>query len=240
MHKERQSNWELMRIIAMLMIIAGHFIIQSHAEEILSGFDLYAAVFLGGGARIAVQLFLMLGVWFMVSSHFRADRLLKLGGQTAFYSLLVVIVLALLGEHLKARDIVSGVFPFTFTLWFATSYLVLIAVSPWLHKILEWDRIVLRNFLIVLFILVPVVCSIHNMMDTYLCTVIWFMYVYLCMGYYKKYLSDRHFDKFKCLVFGGGDICPDFRNYSVYSANARRFIPGKGVGAFAVKLYGRL
>lgn len=232
MHRERQSNWELMRIIAMLLIVAGHFVGQSHAREILSGTDLYAAMFLGSGSRVAVQLFLMLGVWFMVSSHFRADRLLKLGGQTVFYSLLVVIVLALLGEPLKTKDIMSGIFPFTFTLWFATSYLVLIAVSPWLHKLLDWDRTVLRNFLIVLFILIPVVCSIHKPMDTYLCTVIWFMYVYLCMGYYKKYLSLRHFNRFKCLVLGGGDICPSFRNYGIYITNARRSFHRDRVGAF--------
>ena len=52
MHKERQSNWELMRIIAMLLIIAGHFVGQSQASEILSGADLYAAVFLGSASRV--------------------------------------------------------------------------------------------------------------------------------------------------------------------------------------------
>lgn len=76
--KKRESNYELMRIIAMLMIVMGHFWGQSGYDEMATGISYIVGQFLGCGSRVAVNLFLFLGIWFMVESQIRAKRLLNL------------------------------------------------------------------------------------------------------------------------------------------------------------------
>ena len=74
----RQSNWELLRIVAMLMIVAGHFFQQSGFIRSASAADYWFSIFAGSGSRIAVNMFLMLGCWFMVDTKFKAHRIIKL------------------------------------------------------------------------------------------------------------------------------------------------------------------
>ena len=65
--KQRKSNYELLRILSMLLIVAGHLVEQSG----LLAYDnpnLFIACLLGSASRVAVNLFLILGCWFLVVS----------------------------------------------------------------------------------------------------------------------------------------------------------------------------
>lgn len=201
----RQSNWELLRIVSMLAIVAGHFFEQSGAYDVLNGFDLYIALFFGSGSRLAVSLFLMLGAWFLVDASFRSERIIKLYGQYFYYSFFSVLFLFLLGFPIGHRDIAAAIFPYSFSSWFVTTYLALLLVAPFLAKILLWDETTLRKFTIVSFLLISGVSSIHKITDTYLDTVIWFFFTYVAIGYYKHHVSDElHVNKWWMLVLGGG------------------------------------
>ena len=203
----RQSNWELLRIVSMLAIVAGHFLGQSGAYEIFNGTDLYVALFLGSGSRVAVSLFLMLGVWFLVDASFKAERIIKLYAQYFYYSCLPVLILFLLGFTIGHREIAAAIFPYSFSAWFVTTYLALLLIAPFLQKILLWNEEALKKFTIVSFLLISGIASIHKLTDTYLDTVIWFFFMYIAMGYYKHHLSDKiHINKWLMLVLGG-DIC---------------------------------
>lgn len=191
----RESNWELLRIIAMLLIVAGHFFEQSGYTNGAVGTDLWLANIMGSGSRIAVNLFLILGVWFMVDAKFRAKRILKFYGQVWGYTFALTVIVFLLGGPIPTKDIIRGVFPILGkAVWFASTYFVLLIVSPWLQKILAWDRVVLRNFLIVLSFVISGWVTIYEfdrMEDQWLDCFIWFMYAYLIIGYYKHYLVDK-------------------------------------------------
>ena len=201
----RKSNWELLRITAMLLIIAGHFFAQSEASDILFGADLYIFFFLGSASRISVSLFLMLGVWFLVDASFRSERIIKLYAQYFYYSCLPVLILFLLGFTIGHREIAAAIFPYSFSAWFVTTYLALLLTAPFLKRVLLWDEETLKKFTIVSFLLISGAASIHKLIDTYLDTVIWFFFMYIAMGYYKHHLSDKiHVNKWLMLVFGGG------------------------------------
>ena len=77
MTANRQSNFELLRLVAMLAIVAGHFVSQSAVGH-ASGAAGTVASILSSGPRLAVNLFLLVGCWFMVDAKFKAERLLKL------------------------------------------------------------------------------------------------------------------------------------------------------------------
>ena len=64
--EQRHSSIELLRILAMLMIVAGHFLCQSGVAAAHGGFTV--SLF-GSGARWACNLFLLVGCWFMVDAQ---------------------------------------------------------------------------------------------------------------------------------------------------------------------------
>ena len=74
----RKSNYELMRIVAMIMIVMGHFWGQSNYAELAAGYSYYLGGILSHGSRIAVNVFLFMGIWFMLEGEFKASRILKL------------------------------------------------------------------------------------------------------------------------------------------------------------------
>lgn len=81
--KSRTSNFELFRIVSMFLIIAGHLTSEGGAfSDNTSGVTRDIVILMGSGARIAVNLFIMIGCWFMVDSEFSSKRILKLYSET--------------------------------------------------------------------------------------------------------------------------------------------------------------
>ena len=77
--KERRSGLELLRIIAMLLIVFGHFCSQSDVMKFIEPHSATAVIvaILGNASRVSVNLFLIVAVWFMVGRDFKAERLIK-------------------------------------------------------------------------------------------------------------------------------------------------------------------
>lgn len=203
--KERSSSFELLRIFAMLAIVLGHFIGQSGCYDILSGTNLLIATFLGSASRIAVSVFLTMGIWFMLDSKFKASRVLNLYGQLIFYTVSIFTILKIYHVHISLFKTIRTFFPFfSFALWFVSAYIILILLSPFLNKVLELERTILKKFLIVLFIFIPLLSTIWINMDTKLCVLIYFMYAYLYIGYFKKYIyTNFKFNKYIGLIVSG-------------------------------------
>ena len=61
----------------MLAIVSGHLLTQSSLDNV-TGTNHVLALLLGSGVRIGVNVFLILGVWFMVDAKFRAERIVRL------------------------------------------------------------------------------------------------------------------------------------------------------------------
>lgn len=204
-YKYRNSNWELLRIISMLAIVAGHCFAQSNASRYFVGSNWVLGNFIGSGSRIAVSMFLFLGTWYMVDAKFSASRILKLWGEVFFYTVIITLLIKLVGFQVSIKLIIKSFLPFYGRpLWFASTYLALMLVSPFLQKILTWPRVVLKRLLIVLglILIIPSTFSLE-MMDQWLCSVVWFMFVFLFMGYYKHYLASYiTIGKFKLLFIG--------------------------------------
>lgn len=188
----RDSNWELLRILSMLAIVAGHFVGQTKALEYIQGIDLIFALIFGSASRIAVALFLFLGTWYMVDAKFSAKRILKLYGEYAFYSISITLIMVIITD-VPIKDIVNGLFPgIKGGLWFAHVYFYLLLIAPFLKKVLNIDKNLLKLLLIVLFFAIflkwnLVKTSQDNFVDAY----IFFIYTFLIMGYYKKYLFNK-------------------------------------------------
>lgn len=206
-NKIRNSNIELLRIIAMSFIVAGHFIFQS--GNIVYSFCLndFILVFLGSASRIAVNIFLIVGVWYMVDSKFSAERILKLYIQVISYSVPITIIMLFLNrENVSVKDFARGFLPFWGRgLWFASAYITLMLFKPLLDKILDWGKKELGVFVGLMFVFISFVSTLPDVQEGYVVDSVWFLVVYLFVGYIKKYpLPIKPSNWLNALLAGGG------------------------------------
>ena len=200
----RKSNLELLRILAMLAIVSGHLLSQSSLADV-EGTNHILAMLLGSGVRIGVNVFLLLGVWFMVDAKFKAERIVRLYLEVVFYSVPMTIGLYLAGQAGGMRNVIQGLLPFFGrSVWFASAYISLIALSPFLNKLFllpKRSQQVLLGLLVILFCIVPTIpCS--TPLD-YLADFTWFCVVYLLVGMWKKSdLGTRFRGKWRFLLAG--------------------------------------
>lgn len=139
----RQSNIELLRIVAMLIIIAHHFAYYNGyatAGVLNTAGGLWLQMMRVGG-KIGVSVFVMISGYFLVnSSGFKIIKLLKLWLQILFYSILFYLIASLAqgSFDLSFETIRNTLLPLTYDhWWFASTYVVLFILSPFLNKMLH-------------------------------------------------------------------------------------------------------
>ena len=137
--KERDSNIELLRIVAMLMILILHAIRAlgpiSAAERTLSPVAAFLRVFGEQACIIGVNLFILISGWFGIRAS--GKGLLSLLFQVAFYAVCIALVFRLTGLELTGgvKDVLIACTGMSY--WFIPSYLVLYVLSPALNAFTE-------------------------------------------------------------------------------------------------------
>ena len=197
--KTRQSNLELLRIIGILMIVMMHFCSQG---GIAANGSLPIALLTSGG-RIAVNLFLLIGCWFMVDTSFRPERVVKLYLQVAFYSIPITLLMLVLGEAGGFRNVLQGLVPFFGrSVWFASAYISLIFLSPFLNKVFLLPLYALRKLVLLLSVLFVIVSTIPNFSPVdYIADFTWFCVIYIFTGWAKRdHFFERLGNKWGCLA----------------------------------------
>lgn len=125
MKTQRQISLEILRILCMLFIVTGH----------LSGRgDIHQAVIL---APHAVNCFVLISGYFLITSKFKIERVLKVILETIFYTFTITIILYLFGKA-NLHDIAKSIMPFAptkFSYWFVNKYLAIILLSPFICKV---------------------------------------------------------------------------------------------------------
>lgn len=184
----RQSSFELLRIVAILMVVTGHFVRQSGLLESETGINGALNVFLGSGARIAVNIFILIGSWFMVDSSFKPSRAVKLYLETAFYCIPITLLMVVIGEAGGARNILQGMMPFLGRpVWFASAYISLMVLTPFLNMAFllpAKKQTLLVGLIAFLYCAVSTIPSFSNI--DYIADFSWFCVVYISVGWAKK------------------------------------------------------
>ena len=137
--KNRSFNFEFLRIIAMLMVITLHYLGES---GVLLSYEnttpnSVIAWFLEALCYGAVNLYVLISGYFLVHTKFRVDKMVKLWLQIFFYSAGIWVVFKLCGWIPQQAD--NGYYaslcflPVTSNhYWFATSYMILYLLSPFM------------------------------------------------------------------------------------------------------------
>lgn len=128
MKPQRQINLEILRILCMLFIVTGHIGGRSGIES----FSSFATI-----APHAVNCFILISGYFLITSKFKIERVLRTAIETIFYAFTITIVLYIFGKA-SMYDIAKSIMPFAptkFSYWFVNKYLAVILLSPFICKV---------------------------------------------------------------------------------------------------------
>lgn len=128
----RQSNIELLRIIAMIFIVVGHVVLHGTHNQ-FPGSDIIKSITITG-----VNLFVMISGYFSIRLSFKS--FLNIVGTVIFYNFLSIILCVLIFNQLfPIAKIIGAFFPMSLSgsYWFVSCYLMLMVLSPAINIVLE-------------------------------------------------------------------------------------------------------
>lgn len=188
---KREFGIDLLKMVAMLLIVADHIILWGGyglgaGKTGLKGVSL---AIINAFTLFSVNCFVLASGWVMCRKDFKITRLVKLWCEVEFYSLLVLLVgyIFFPSITISRRDWVFTLLPLSMNrYWFFTNYVGLFFIMPVLNAaITHLERRQLAAILVACFIFF----SLHpfflknDMMHVYrgYC-VFWFAYLYLLSG----------------------------------------------------------
>lgn len=131
--KERDSNFELCRLLCMLYIVMGHLL----ANTTLISCDDALSKGLRSIFHVGVPVFIMISGYYGINR--KTKGFLNIMLLSSFYITCGIIV-SLVGEGkiFAIKDTLSVLFPFSMgKYWFISTYIALFLFSPYINKIME-------------------------------------------------------------------------------------------------------
>ncbi len=188
--KERVSSIELLRIIAMYMIVIYHYVLYSGFDLEEAGFGIqkftYQILHTGG---IGVATFIMISGFFGYKSKSKPKKMIDLLLQVQFYSILAGAFALLAGNaELSVSFLLRTFLPTTFKqYWFFTAYIVLMLISPYINifinAVSRENHLKLIGIIVIMWSVIPFITD----KDFYLNEVLTFFSVYIIGAYLGKY-----------------------------------------------------
>lgn len=183
--KRRNAAFELLRVIAMLMIIGHHLSYYSGLMNIEPGMQRHFARFINVGGKLGVNVFVMIGAWFMSAKAYRAEHTARIWLQTLSTGCLCAAVYGLfLGGSNMQSAVLQALFPVGQSgYWFAAHYIVLTLMSPFLNLLLrETSGRAMDALLVVLTLVLSAIPTVFIGKTTFFSPIFWFVYLYLLTG----------------------------------------------------------
>jgi surface polysaccharide O-acyltransferase-like enzyme len=197
---KRQTNFELLRIIAMLMVVTMHYLLNAEMLPALTdkvnAYHLFGLT-LESLCIVAVNVYILISGYFMVKAQFKFRRFFRLICQVLFYTLLIPLALSVFGQPLIAeQEGIYGILMYilpasTRHYWFISAYLLLYLISPFLNAAFEKiTQEQIKKLILVLLILYSGIKSFVPFslnMDSFGYDFGWFICLYLTGAYIRTY-----------------------------------------------------
>lgn len=190
--RNRQSNFELLRIAAMVMIVFYHFAGHGgfeYAQTSLSVPKLWIKL-IGMGGKIGVNLFVMISGYFLIqdTTEINPKKVLKLWGCVLFYSVILGVGSVMYSPDISQRLSVWNFLPIMAgEWWFASTYFVLFLIHPYLNLLLHaMDKGAYQRYLLLLLFLWCLIPTVFGVALEY-CNLLWFVTLYSLAGYIRLF-----------------------------------------------------
>lgn len=203
--KDRDANLEILRVVAMMMVVVLHYLSKGGLLADPSK-DFSAANLLFWltecFAVSCVNVYVLISGYYMVTSKFTFTKLFRTWGQVFFYSVGIAVF-----------SVASGMIPFesfknTYELlflccpivmghyWFATAYFILLCIAPVLGAAAR--NLTKKQFEIVLVCLLSVFCFVKTIMPYQMIFddrgngVLWFICLFMVAAYIRLHGDKLH------------------------------------------------
>ena len=196
---KRQLNFEILRIIAMCMIITMHYLtkglnVPKLSEDLSLSNMLWWLIYAFSVG--AVNIYVLISGYFLVDNRWRIDKVFSLYLTVWLYSILVPLTLGAIGivdlRSLRLGDWQQLLLPIEYEhYWFATAYVMMYILSPVLAiAVRSLNRELLRGVIAGLVVLFSVLKSINPYLipwDKYGNDVLWFIVLFMIAGYIRRF-----------------------------------------------------
>lgn len=202
MKKERERNYEILRILAMLMIVCLHYLSKGGALAAPSGklgVSGFTAWLVEAFCLVAVNVYVLISGYFGIGEKTDikitsvSKRTIRIWLQVLAYSVVIGIIFLITG--LQEFDVYT-VFMYAFPVvtehyWFATAYLLLTLLMPFLNA--GFDRMDKRSIqgilgcMLLVFSAAKTVLPMQLPWDHKGYDALWFVFLYLTGAYLKRY-----------------------------------------------------
>lgn len=195
---ERKSNFELLRVIAMILIIVHHYSIHGGLFGIETiNYNKYIGGIIYSGGKIGVNLFMLISGFFLIKSNFNIKRIIKLIFQVWFYSTFLLSGYVFF-KGLPSEEILrSSIFPITYgTFWFITIYIGIYFLSPFINKFINSTSKKNMQKLLIIFLFLFSILQNDKGVSRFLGDLEWFIFLYMLGAYIRIYdfpkLTKKH------------------------------------------------
>jgi surface polysaccharide O-acyltransferase-like enzyme len=205
----RESQFELLRIVCVLMIVCIHIIIF-RGNPVVGSFDYWVRNLLLPFSYVCVNCFVLISGYFGISFKWR--KLARIDSMVIFFSLFYLAIFVYLGLHrfnIK-RDLIFFMPVISRCYWFITVYFGLYILSPFLNRVVSsMSRASFRKLLLVLFILLsfcPTVGYIFNFNSLTIDAgkdLLFFCFLYFIGRYLRLHYVDNHSARFYLFLYLG-------------------------------------
>ena len=196
----RMANLELLRCVAMMMVVVLHYLGKGNlladlTDPHLTGAEL-AAWFLECFCIVAVNVYMFISGFFLCASSFKVSRLVQLWLQVWVYSvgigLLGALTGVMTGTDVDTHFLLTLLFPVSMGhYWFMTAYVFLYLLLPFVGTaVRKMDKRQLQAALALLlfaFCIVKSVLPVRFEMDGQGYDCLWYLCVFLTAAYVRRF-----------------------------------------------------
>lgn len=143
---KKQSNFQLLKILAMLMIVSHHLVSKNafNVDTEIVGLTTNKLLLqiLGNNAFIGNNLFFLISAWFLSSKaedsinlKYSFSSCVRLERIVLFYSISLLCLSLIFNRGVSLTLVLKSIFPTLFGLWwYPTTYIVFLLMWPFYHK----------------------------------------------------------------------------------------------------------
>lgn len=202
--KLRDSNFELFRIILIIMVISIHYLLHGGALKNLTPNDTnyYIVNIIYSCIRVAVNCFVLISGYFGIK--FSMKKLIKFELQILFYSISIFIIFTYSGAmEFSIVELKKSLTPMiSREWWFISTYLLLYIISPYVNIVR--DKLSKENYIKLLliglfFCIIAPTFRFNPLLTNRGFSLYNFIFLYLIGGYIRKYYN-KNISKYKFLL----------------------------------------
>lgn len=198
--RTRNSGIELLRIVAILMIVASHSLpfygnpssfTYVNLNQPTANFTNFVMIFIKHFGQMGNCIFMVISAYFLIDDNaVKTKKIATLVMDSFVFSVAILFLALAFNIRMSGKEFVEQLFPITYQgCWFVGCYLFLYLVHPVLnHIVYESSQKQLLRIALVMFLLYSVLSTIIGGQGYYYSFLVAYIMIYIVTAYTKLYL----------------------------------------------------